>query len=232
MAPPCWGGTRFGTIQTDRFLVYTTAPCYPRRMPRIKRLNRAETRNVKRQQQAWALRDAGASYTEIGASLGISRQHAHRLVQRELDLIRAETREHAESYRVRELSRCDSVIREATRTMMAQCRTCKGQGMLYPDGPVSLPGEETECNDCAGTGKRYGIDWRLKAMDRVMRAVSERAKMLGLYAPEKLALTDSAGHDFISRELATMTEADLDAELAQLLPADDETYDAYMDSAN
>jgi hypothetical protein len=187
-------------------------------MPRIKKLNRANARNADRQRQAWELYRAGANGAEIGRALGISRQHANRLLHQEREAIRRETHADIEEYKVEELERTNLIIREATRILTAACRTCEGRGRIRPDGPATLPGEDEECDECAGTGRRYGVDWRLKAKDRILKAVEIRAKLRGLYEPNRVRLVDEEGNDrSFYKDLESIPTDELDRELTDLL---------------
>lgn len=189
-------------------------------MPRSK-FNRANARNLDRQRQAWELFKHGASYTEIGQALNVDRSTAWRLVDREKKLLITEQAEDIEEYRIEELSRLDVVIREAMNIVTAKCRTCRGAGMLRADGPAT--DILVECEECGATGRRMGSQARLAAMDKLMKAVDQRSKLRGLYAPEKLALTNTKGEDLspYEQEVRLWAEEDIDRELANLLAAEE-----------
>ena len=59
--------------------------------------------------KALELRKAGASFDQIGKTLGMTRQNAHVLVQKEHELLKAACQETAEELRQMELSRMDEI---------------------------------------------------------------------------------------------------------------------------
>jgi hypothetical protein len=192
-------------------------------MPRSK-FNRQNARNVERQRQAWELFKHGANYTEIGKALGVNRSTAFRLVDKEKKLLLTEQAEDIEEYRVEELSRLDVVIREAMNIVTGKCRDCRGAGMLRADGLST--DILVECETCDGSGRRYGSAQRMSAMDKLMKAVDTRSKLRGLYAPEKIAMTNTKGEDILpgyEEQINGWSEEDIDRELAELLAVDADT---------
>ena len=185
-------------------------------VPRSK-FNRANARNLDRQRQAWELFKHGASYTEIGQALDVNRSTAWRLVDREKKLLLTEMSEDVEEYRLEELARTDVVIREAMTILTGKCRSCRGAGQLRADGPAT--DILVECEDCAGTGRRMNTGNRLAAMDKLLKAVEQRAKLRGLYAPEKFAVTNAKGDDLTDyeREIRTWSDEEVERELSDLL---------------
>jgi hypothetical protein len=78
-----------------------------RRKPRTdKGLLRAEQQRL----QALQLRQAGATYTQIGQELGYTRQHAFYLVSTALARIKAQTEETAEQMLALDLDRLDALL--------------------------------------------------------------------------------------------------------------------------
>lgn len=85
-------------------------------MPRAETTAKTRAQNVTTAERAAAcleLRKAGASYTEVGRAVGISRTHAHRLVVTQLRQMRENTAELADELRELELARLDSLLRTA-----------------------------------------------------------------------------------------------------------------------
>ena len=70
------------------------------------------------------------------------------------------------------------------------------------------------CDECEGSTKAFSARDRATASKEVRQAIADQSRMLGLYAPEKFAWTDSRGEDldFID-ELRAMDIEDLDREL-------------------
>lgn len=114
----------------------------------------AQAKAAERKRLAFELRKAGASYEEIGRSLGCSKQAAHAMVHKTLAELRARTDEIAEDVRSMELHRLDALL--------------KG---LWP---------------AASKGAPIPVEKALKVMER-------RARMLGLDMPEKFAATNPDG---------------------------------------
>ena len=182
-------------------------------MPRVKYIKaRQQSKSAERRRAAWELYRAGATGGEIGAALGITRQHANELIRKERKALADETRANAEGYRVEEIARTSLAIREAAKIITAACPTCRGQGRIAPDGPATLPGDMTDCTDCAGTGRRYDVNWRLKAIDRFLRAVDMRARLRGLYVPHAIPDPEGLARTF-TQELSQIGDDDLDREL-------------------
>ena len=94
--------------------------------------------------------------------------------------------------------------------------------MLRMDGPATEL--LSECDDCGATGRRMGTSTRLTAMDKLMKAVEQRSKLRGLYAPEKIAFTNTKGEDMsdYEREIRSWAPEDIERELAELLGDGDE----------
>lgn len=107
-----------------------------------------------------------------------------------------------------ELERLSWIIQQATRVVSEPCLGCNGQGQFQN-------GEN--CDVCRGDGRANHPDVRLRAMKEVRSAIHQRAQMLGLYAPEKFAITDVQGNDLrpeARKELESMSVDDLDRAIA------------------
>jgi Homeodomain-like domain len=148
-------------------------------------MSRAEIRATARQREARAvqLRTAGATYQQIGDRLGCSESRAWRIVQRALDRM---VREPADQLRQLELARLDQLWIEATKVLhRSHITVSNGRVALDPrtgqpledDGPV------------------------LQAIDRLLKIMERRARLLGLDAPTRVNV---------------ITEDMLDAEIARL----------------
>lgn len=113
------------------------------------RTSAAKARTLEYQAQALELRRAGKGYTEIGRTLGLSRSHAHRLVQAGLADAVEQIGEASEHLRAQEVDRLDALL----ASVWPQARRAN-----------------------------------LGAVDRVIKIMERRARLLGLDAPEKKAL--------------------------------------------
>jgi hypothetical protein len=102
-----------------------------------------------------------------------------------------------------ELERLSWIVQQAVRICSEPCKACQGQGVFQ---------NNEQCETCRADGKANHPDIRLRAMKEIRNAVHQRAQMLGLYAPEKFALTDAKGNDLrneLRRELESLSEEDL-----------------------
>jgi hypothetical protein len=102
--------------------------------------------SAERKLEAFALRKAGASYTQIGAKLGFSPAAAYAAVVAHLRELAEKTNEITEDVRRLEIERLDA--------------------MLLGLWQQAAQGNEVK-------------------VDRVIKIMDQRAKLLGLYAPEK-----------------------------------------------
>ena len=113
------------------------------------------------------LRGTGMTYQQIGDRLGVSKQSAHEGFRRALrDAVRQPTQEAIGL----ELDRLDVLWRTAI-TIMASKHIVSQNGRVVRDDrgePIEDPGP------------------RLAAIDRALRAMDRRAKLLGLDAPVKV----------------------------------------------
>jgi hypothetical protein len=125
-----------------------------------------EDRIELRQAEAVKLRIRGKSYRAIAAELGVSLGQAFADVHAVLDRTKAEADESVEQARAIDLERIDKAL-DSLETIIES----GGSGMEGSDP------DET----------------RLKAFDRLVKLQDHRAKLLGLYAPEKKELTGADG---------------------------------------
>jgi hypothetical protein len=117
-----------------------------------------------------------------------------------------------------ELDRLSAIIRTAWAVVTAQCRVCRGRGTV--DGIGGVEATAVPCLACEATGYGNRPDTRIRAMKETRNAIDQRAKMLGLYAPEKFAMTDADGNDtsaLIRAELAGMPADDIDQSLVDYM---------------
>jgi hypothetical protein len=134
--------------------------------------NAARARRLERQAKALELRRMGKGYSEISAALGLSRSHAHRLVQAGLAEAKEQVFASAADLRAEELSRLDA--------------------MLSGLWPLARKGA-------------------LGAVDRVLKVMERRAKLLGLDAPLRLAHGgDPSAPPINTRTLQTMSDEELE----------------------
>lgn len=133
-----------------------------------------------RRRVAFELRKAGATYEEIGKSLGITRQSAYGLVSKVLEQLQTQTAEDAAAVKEMELQRLDAMF--------------KG---LWP---------------AASKGNPQSVEKALKVMER-------RSKLLGLDAPTKHAHTDPSGEEERAYPVAFPVPPSLDPEAWQAFAA-------------
>lgn len=69
-----------------------------------------DTVNQERDARAWALRMSGATYTEVGQALGVSKQRAEQICKR-MHRVHAPTSEQVEAHRELDLMRLDRILR-------------------------------------------------------------------------------------------------------------------------
>jgi len=117
-----------------------------------------------RRQAALDLRIDGWSYRAIAKELGIGHSQAKRDVQAELEALVEESREAAEEVRELELSRLDKAITVCNDTL----KSC------WVDG---------------SDDREKSRELQLKAIDRIAKLTEQRAKLLGLYAPQEVKQT-------------------------------------------
>ncbi|MFA5379909.1 MAG: hypothetical protein WC455_29385, partial [Dehalococcoidia bacterium] len=123
---------------------------------------------AERRPQALQLRIAGASYRAIGKQLGTSGVQAFRDVEYELKLLAEESKEEAERVRQLETERLDALL-------LALWPRAKG-------GRIQN-----------GAGEYEVIAPDQGAVDRILRIMERRSKLMGLDAPVKQELTGKDG---------------------------------------
>ena len=127
---------------------------------------------------AISLRREGQSFSQIGQTLGITKQSAHHLVKTALDRLADETREITAQWRALEADRLD-------------------------------------CLQVAAWDK--AIEGNLPAIDRVLKIMERRAKLLGLDQPIKVARTTPDAHEASNRErIAAMSPEECEARIIEL----------------
>lgn len=158
------------------------------------------------------LAKSGLSNTEISRVLTkdgdpVNRQRVGVILKEALQEAADDRRQVAIELFDLELERLSWVIQQAIRICTEACIACKGQGVFQ---------NLEQCDTCRGDGKANHPDIRIRAMKEVRNAIHQRSQMLGLYAPEKFAFTDTEGNDIrpeIRRELESMSEEDLEQAL-------------------
>lgn len=164
--------------------------------------------------------EAGAKYKSIAISLQraglgkISTGRISQIVNAELAEVGKHRMEMAERIFDLKLEQLNAIIRTNWGVINAKCAPCKGQGELGED-PDKAPGTPLICEKCHGDGKHHQPRDRAAASKEIRQAIDQQCKMLGLYAPEKFALTDPQGNEleFWQKETATLDEDDLNREL-------------------
>lgn len=190
-----------------------------KRMARANERRRKDARNVKIY-ELWKggmnARQISEYFTSIGEP--INRQRVNFLIKRGM----AEAREAREEITVEifdgELERLTAIYRQAWQVVTATCRICRGRGSR--EGVAGVGATELPCMACEGSGHAHKQDTRIKAMKEARNAIDQRAKMLGLYAPERFALTDRDGHDLsatLRAELENMPTDELDKALTDYM---------------
>jgi hypothetical protein len=146
---------------------------------------RAHPRAVKtrqQQQQALELRKGGATYLEIGAALGVTRQRAYTVVMAAVDELGTITREGAAQVKQMELERLNSMHMS-----------------LWPQRKNP------------------------RVVDSLLRIQERRARLLGLDAPTRTALTDADGGpvQFVLKSILDVDERPVIQAQTPYLPAPD-----------
>lgn len=151
----------------------------------------AETRRT----EATKLRRQGWTLQEIADKYGVSVVTVHRDIQLVLRrTIEAGVTE-MDEHRALELERIDSAIFEVMSILEGRNPESKHS--------VELAAYETDEDTSVDDALEARAELRLKAVDRLVKLNQERAKLLGLYAPEKQELTgkDGAPLDVSARDL-------------------------------
>lgn len=125
------------------------------------------------EEKALELRRAGASYRDIGRTMGVSVAIAHKYVTRGMKRLVARCEEKAEDVRSMELDRLDKL-----------------QLAIWPQATKG----------------------HLQAVDRMLKIMDQRAKLLGTYAPTKIAPTTPEGDELPPGPVIVALPAQLGAE--------------------
>lgn len=144
-----------------------------------KKTDIARADREERRQQVYMLRRNGASFRDIARQLDITHDTAHKDFQAVMKRVIEENNGTAQEHRELDLARIDRLIQSLAP-------------LLYP---TVKPGEQAKPPD-------------LKALDRYLRALDHRAKLLGLYAPQQLDTTVRViDMDSVKAELRRKIEA-------------------------
>jgi hypothetical protein len=185
-------------------------PAQLRRGARANERRRKDARNA-RIYELWkaglSARAISEHLTAEGEPIGATR--VNQIIHAGMEMARAAREKLSVEIFDGELDRLSAIIRTAWTVVTAQCRICHGRGAV--DGIGGVGATAVPCVACEMTGYLNRPDTRIRAMKETRNAIDQRAKMLGLYAPEKFAMTDGAGND-----VSAMVRADLAA-----MPADD-----------
>ena len=138
---------------------------------------RAEAEIETRRAEAMRLRIRGKSYREIAAATGVSLGQAFADVKAVLDRTKAEADDDADQARALDLERIDRAIGIV-------------EDILSAGDPIAEPGQDEDDLLQAVESER---ELKLKALDRLVKLQDQRAKLLGLYAPEKKEVTGADG---------------------------------------
>lgn len=165
--------------------------------------------------------ESGAKYGSVALALErgsfgrLSKSRISEIVNKELEQIRRQRTDLAERMFDLKITQLDSVIRTNWGVINAKCGPCQGKGDRGQD-PDKPEGTLLVCDKCHGDGKHHNARDRASASKEIRQAIDQQCKMLGLYAPEKFALTDPQGHEieFWQNETRSLDEDDLDKELA------------------
>lgn len=180
----------------------------------------ARARNVRRDNLIIEMFEGGAKYRLIQAALErsefgrISMSRISEIINRVYKEEGERRRELAERIFDHKLAQLDATIRTNWSVINAKCKRCNGLGTLGQD-PDKAPGTLMVCDKCDGTLFLYHPRDRATASKEVRMAIDQQCKMLGLYAPEKFAFTDTEGNDidFWAQETRNLDSDDLEREL-------------------
>lgn len=131
-------------------------------MPFSKKTSPVAVNASERRKQALELRKKGYTYEEIGKEIHCTKLRAWKYVKRELDAIHAKTAETSEEVKTLELQKLDALYKAVFN-----------RAISFDEE------EETEKVD-------------LYAVDRCLRIMERKAKLLGLDSPEKLEVDENA----------------------------------------
>lgn len=139
------------------------------RSTRGKKTDANDAAIIERQKQALDLRKAGASYRRIGDQLGVSHEQARRDVEGALALHLEEVATSADQLRALELAKLDDTLYKL---------------QLYLNGEPQYD----QSGKFSGT-KRFSPAVVFAAIDRSLKIMERRSKLLGLEKPVKVDVT-------------------------------------------
>jgi hypothetical protein len=174
-----------------------------------------------RREQAFALRRAGLSFSQIGVQLGVPKTTAYRDVVTLLQRLVKRQALAVEEYRRMELERLDDLERAARRVLTTRhVAVNNGQVVRIPvEGiPAGQPRQFEVMQDDGPI---------LAAIDRLVRVAERRARLLGLDMPTKIDanVTDwtkvtSVDTDALAAKMVRLVESQAE-HLAQAPPGED-----------
>lgn len=186
-------------------------------------------KNERRKVLIFEMVTSGATYRQVREALTrsveydtLSEGRISKIVRAELDKLAEQRVGLAERMFDLKLEQLNGVIRSNSAIVFAKCRRCKGTGE-YGEDLDKAPGTPAICEKCKGNAFEYGARDRATASKEVRQAIDQQCKMLGLYAPEKFALTDKEGNDLdFIEELQALGADELEQELQSFLRATDQ----------
>lgn len=137
---------------------------------------------------------AVAQALERGGHGRLSKQRISQIVNRQLEEVGQHRMEMAERIFDLKIEQLNMIIRTNVGVISAPCARCQGKGDMGQD-PDRGPGTMMVCDSCRGDGRHHAPRDRAAASKEIRQAVDQQCKMLGLYAPEKFAFTDTDGND-------------------------------------
>lgn len=163
--------------------------------------------------------EGGAKYSQIKtalerAGMTISLSRIGQIVNKELAEVAQHRKDLAERMFDLKVEQLNAIIRTNWGVINAKCTRCQGRGDMGQD-PDKAPGTMIVCDKCNGDGRHHHPRDRASSSKEIRQAIDQQCKMLGLYAPEKFALTDTQGNEleFWHKETAGLDEDDLNKEL-------------------
>lgn len=132
----------------------------------------------------------GTGFAEIARELGVSDTYVKKMYKHALNLIVVDN---VEQTRKMELLRLERAEREIVRVLQTFHPMVSGGSVVRdvvdgPDGEV-----EKDEHDNPKLVRLEDVGPRLAAVDRYLKIMERRAKLLGLDMPNKVALTDPSG---------------------------------------
>lgn len=135
-----------------------------------------EDRIELRRAEALRLRCRGYTVREIGLELGISKSVAADDVRKALGEVKKLSQEELDAERSLELHRIDTALRVIAKII---------DGVMFGSGDDAKDAADSAGMDL-GDLILGGNEMKLKAIDRQVKLQEQRAKLLGLYAPQKV----------------------------------------------